>query len=118
MRRGIALIWLGATALVSAVVGVISYQAGWAAGILAHVPAGTVAPYPYYYEPHFFGFFGFLPFLFLVLIVLFLFRRGRWGRWGGYNRFGGPTPQQPPAGEPWPQEWPQRPREEEGQKQA
>ncbi len=119
MRRGFALIWLGATALVSAIVGIFSYQAGWAAGAAARLPAGAADGAPYYYGPHFFGFFGFLPFLFLLLVLLFVFRAGRWlGPWrgwgprgGGYGRFAG-TPAPPPPGEQW-QEWPQRPPREE-----
>jgi hypothetical protein len=114
MRRGLALIWLGATAVVSAVVGVISYQAGWASGLAAGAHAGVAVP-AYYYAPHFFGFgFGFLPFLFLLFVLFLVFRGGRrWGRgpggWG-YDRFAGPT--QAPAGDPW-HGWPQRPPSEQ-----
>jgi hypothetical protein len=115
MRRRLGLIWLAATAVVSAVVGVIAYQAGWAAGVAARLPEGAVAPY--YYGPHFFGFFGFLPFLFLLLVLLFVFRAGRrfgpWGGWGyrGYGRYAGAPPQPgqvPPAEDPM-REWPRRP---------
>jgi hypothetical protein len=106
MRRRLALIWVGATAIVSAVVGTIAYQAGWAAGVTARLPEGAVGPYPYAYGPHF-GFFGFLPFLLLLLVLFLVFRGG--GRWG-YRRYGPsqPQPQAPPAGDPW-QGWPQRP---------
>jgi hypothetical protein len=117
MRRGLALIWLGATAVVAAIVGFISYGAGWAAGAAARAPAAA----PYYYGPHFFGF-GFLPFLFLLLVLFLVFRAGRRrGPWGwGYRGYGAPFPpyqpsqqsrpgvQPPPAGDPW-QGWPQRP---------
>ena len=117
MRRGPTVIWLGATAVVSAVVGVIAYQAGWAAGVAARLPAGAAVPY--YYGPHPFGFFGFLPFLFLLVVLLFVLRAGRrWGPWGGwgyrdYRRFAGPPPQPgpqqaAPADDPW-QGWPERP---------
>ncbi|HEY4026199.1 MAG TPA: hypothetical protein VGO86_07185 [Candidatus Dormibacteraeota bacterium] len=102
-----ALIWVGATAVVSAIVGVLSYQAGWAAGLAARLPA-EAAP-PYYYAPHFFGFgfFGLLPFLFLLFVLLLVFRGGRrWGPGGpGYGRFAGTTP--PAPGDPW-HGWPQR----------
>jgi hypothetical protein len=116
VRRGLLLIWLGATAVVSGIVGVISYEAGWAAGLAAKLPAGAVVPY---YAPHFFGFgfFGLLPLLFLVLVLLLVFRggrrwgRGAWGPWGGgYGRF--PSATQPPAGDPW-RDWPQRPPSEQ-----
>jgi hypothetical protein len=111
MRPRFALIWLGATAVVSAIVGVLSYQAGWAAGLATRLPAGTAFPYPY--PPHFFGpgfgFFGLLPFLFLLVVLLLVFRGGRrWGP-GGQGRFpGGP----PAGGDPW-QGWPQRPPSEQ-----
>jgi hypothetical protein len=101
MRRGFALIWLGATAVVSTIVGFISYQAGWAAGLATKVPEGAVGPYPYpypYYGPHFFGFgfFG-LPLLLLVIILLFAFRGGRrWGR-GGWGPGGYDRPAPPPG---------------------
>ncbi len=117
MRRGFALIWLGATAVVATVVGFLSYQAGWAAGLATKLPAGAV--YPYYYAPHFFGFgfFGLLPFLLLLFVLLLVFRGGRrWGPWGwgrgarGYGRFTGVTP--PPADDPW-RDWPQRPPSEQ-----
>ena len=116
MRRGLALIWLGTTAVVAAVVGVISYTVGWAAGAAARVPAAAAGPY-YYGGPHFFGFFGFLPFLFLLFVLFLVFRagrlRGRWG-WGGgwgYRGYGAPPQpgaQVPPTGDPW-AGWPQRP---------
>ncbi|HYW23043.1 MAG TPA: hypothetical protein VE953_02700 [Terriglobales bacterium] len=124
MRR-VALIWLGATAVVSAIVGFISYGAGWAAGAASHLPAGA-GPY-YYGGPHFFGFFGFLPFLFLLFILLAVFRgarrRGPWG-WGGWGYRGYGTPfqpyqpgtQPPPVGDPW-QGWPQRPPQQQPQEQ-
>jgi len=118
VRRGLALIWLGATAVVSAVVGVISYGAGWAAGAAAHVPA---AAGPYYYGgPHFFGF---LPFLFLLLVLFLVFRgRRRFGPWGwgggwGYRGYGVPPQpgaQVPPTGDPW-AGWPQRPQAQQPQ---
>jgi hypothetical protein len=103
MRRGFTLIWLGATALVSALVGVLSYQAGWAAGLATKLPAGAAVPY--YYPPHFgFGFFGLLPFLFLLFVLLLVFRGGRrWGP-GGRGRFpSGPSA----SGDPW-HGWPQQ----------
>lgn len=113
MRRGFALAWLGATAVVSAIVGFFSYQAGWAAGLATKVPEGAAAPY--YYPPHFFGFgfFGLLPFLFFLFVLWLVFRAGRWWgpwRWGtglrDYNRFRGVTP--PPTDDPL-NDWPQRP---------
>jgi hypothetical protein len=124
------LIWLGATAAVSAIVGFISYGAGWASGAAAHLPQGVapVGPYYGYYGPHFFGFLGFLP-IFFFLCVLFLvfrigrflvFRIGRWRRpwgWGwGNPGYGAPyqqgvTPPPPPSGDPW-QGWPQRPQQQ------
>ena len=116
MRRGLVLIWLGATAAVSAVVGFFSYGAGWAAGAASRLPAAAPAG-PYYYGgPHFFGF---LPFLFLLLVLFLVFRgvrrRGPWG-WGGwgYRGYGAPYQpyqpgtQPPPVADPW-QGWPQRP---------
>ena len=112
MRRGLAMIWLGATAVVSAVVGVLSYQAGWAAGVATRLPDGAAAPY--YYPPHFFGFgfFGLLPFVLLLVVLLLVFRGGRrWGSWG-YGRYPGGPP--PPPGDPW-QDSPPRPRSEHEQ---
>jgi hypothetical protein len=79
VRRGIALIWLGATAVVSGVVGIIAYQAGWAAGVGTRLPAVGGAPYFYAPHPFFFGF-GLLPLLFLGLVLLIALRVGR--RWG------------------------------------
>lgn len=121
MTRRLALIWLGATAVVSAIVGFISYGAGWASGAAAKLPQGAAAVGPYYggYGPHFFGFFGFLPFLFILCCLFFFFRIGRWRRpWGGgwgYPGYGAPyqqsaPPPPPPAGDPW-QGWPQRPQQ-------
>jgi len=116
MRRGIGLIWLGATAAISAIVGVISYQAGWAAGLAVKVPAGTAVAY-YPFAPHLFGFgFGLLPLLGVLLVVFFVARAGRrWGRgpgaWG-YGRFSGTTPPPPVGGDPW-RDWPQRPPSEQ-----
>jgi hypothetical protein len=107
MRRGFALIWLAATAVVSTIVGFISYQAGWAAGLATKVPEGAVGPYPYpyYYQPHFFGFgfFGLLPLLLVLLVLFAVFRGGRrWGRggWGprGYDRPEGPPSEQAAPG--------------------
>jgi hypothetical protein len=98
MRRGFVLIWLGATAVVSTIVGIISYQAGWAGGLATKVPEGAVGPYPYYYAPHFFGFgfFG-LPLLLVLLVLLFVFRGGRrWGS-GGWGPGGSGRPQGPPT---------------------
>jgi hypothetical protein len=143
MRRGIALVWLAATAVVTGVIATAAYQAGWAAGAAARLPAGAAAPY--YFAPHpFFGFgFGFLPFLLLLAVLFFAFRAVRWGRWGrgpggwgppggwGYGRYpgaGGPGGSQPGAGAPNPGEaapgapsgaddplhgWPQRPPEDQ-----
>lgn len=121
MRRGLALIWLGATTIIAAIVGFLSYQAGWAAGVATRVPGGAAVP-GYYYAPHFFGFgFGLLPFLFLLFVVLLVLRGGRrrgpwgwggggWGPgYGGYDRFPGTT--RPPAGDPL-HDWPQRPSDE------
>jgi hypothetical protein len=108
--RRIGLLWLGATAVVSGIVGVIAYQAGWGAGVTARLPEGAAVPY-YAYGPHF-GFFGFVPFLFVLLVLFLVFRGGR--RW---SRFGPPPPAQaartgqPPAGDPW-QDWPERPASE------
>jgi hypothetical protein len=85
MRRGFALFWTLATAVIATVVGFFSYQAGWAAGLATKVPEGAVAPY-YYYGPHFFGFFGLIPLLFFILLLAFIFRGGRRrgpGYWGG-----------------------------------
>jgi hypothetical protein len=85
MRRGFALFWTLATAVIATVVGFFSYQAGWAAGLATKVPEGAVAPY-YYYGPHFFGFFGLIPLLLLILLLAFIFRGGRRrgpGYWGG-----------------------------------
>ena len=129
MRRGFGLIWLGATMVVSAVVGILSYQAGLAAGLAARMPANAVVPY-YYYAPHFFGF-GLLPFLFLLLVLFLVFRgRRRWGpgAWGpgwgpgvwagrGWGPGTGdpsrmPGAPQPPADDPL-QDWPQRPSSEQ-----
>jgi hypothetical protein len=136
MRRRFALIWLGVTALISAVVGGISYQAGWSAGVATRLPEGA-AP-AYYYAPHLFGF-GLLPLLFIVLVLALIFRGGRrWAPWGwgggwaggprgyyggwasgprGYYG-GGPAPTAPPttpppADDPM-SEWPQRPPSQPG----
>jgi hypothetical protein len=123
VRRGLALIWLGATAVVSAVVGFISYGAGWAAGAAARLPAAAAGPY--YGGPHFFGFFGFLPFLFLLFVLFLAFRgrrRGPWG-WGGgwgYRGYGVPPQpgaQVPPTGDPW-AGWPQRQQPQQPQQPA
>jgi hypothetical protein len=123
VRRGLALIWLGATAVVSAVVGFISYGAGWAAGAAAHVPA---AAGPYYYGGPHFGFFGFLPFLFVLFVLFLVFRAGRrrgpwgWGGGWGYRGYGVPPQpgaQVPPSGDPW-AGWPQRPQPQPQQPQA
>jgi hypothetical protein len=122
VTRRLALIWLGATAVVSAIVGVISYGVGWASGAAAHLPQGAAAVGPYWYGPHFFGFFGFLPFLFLLCCLFFVFRIGRWGRpWGGWGYPGytpyqqpGVNPPPPPSGDPW-QGWPQRPQQQPAQ---
>jgi len=99
------LIWLGATAIVSGIVGILAYQAGWAAGLAAKLPAGTVVPY--YYGPHFFGFgfFGPLFFLLVLFVVLVAVRGGgrRWRPWGGY-----PSAAPPAGDDPW-RAWPQRP---------
>jgi hypothetical protein len=95
MRRGFLLIWGLVTAAVAALVGVFSYQAGWAAGLATRLPQGAAgaagAPY-WYYGPHFgFGFFGLIPLLLFILLLALVFRagwrRGPWG-WGG----GGGTP--------------------------
>jgi hypothetical protein len=133
MRRGLVLIWLGATAVVSTLAGVFSYQAGWAAGLATKLPDGAA---PYYYGPHPFGFgpgpfpfaFGLLPFLFVLFVVWFVFRAGRgwgrggWGPGGGWGPRGGgpgqpagqPAGQTPPpnTGDPW-QGWPERPPSEQ-----
>jgi hypothetical protein len=111
MRRGIGLIWLGATAVVTSLVGVFSYQAGWAAGLAAKLPEGAPA---YYYAPHPFGF-GFFSFLFLLFVLLMVFRVGRrwgpggWGPrgWGQGRPAAGQTPP-PPTQDPW-HGWPERP---------
>jgi hypothetical protein len=109
MRRRLGLIWLAATAVVSTIVGIISYQAGWAAGVAANLPAGAaVAPF----HPLFFFFPGF-GFLFFLLFVFLIFRFAFWwgprgGMWrGGYGRPMTPPPPPPQAGQPW-QDWPRR----------
>ncbi len=54
MRRGFGWIRALVTAIVAAVVGVFSYQAGWSAGLVAQLPQGGAPPY-YPYGPHFFS---------------------------------------------------------------
>jgi hypothetical protein len=105
MRRGFLLIWTLVTAAIAGIAGVLSYQAGYAAGLATKIPAGAgaVAPYWFYgFHPIGFGFFGLFPLLLFILLVFLLigaFRRGRWGRgWGypgypGYPNYpGGPPP--------------------------
>ncbi|HKF75754.1 MAG TPA: hypothetical protein VKF59_06395 [Candidatus Dormibacteraeota bacterium] len=134
MRR-VALIWGGATAIVAAIVGFLSYQAGWAAGLATRVPVAPAGPGPYYgyYGPHFWGF-GLVPLLFVLLVVWFVFRATRWrrgwgpggwgpGGWGPggwYGQYPGAAQQQPPPGGAQPppagdplHDWPQRPRGDE-----
>jgi hypothetical protein len=112
MRRGFGLLWVVLTGILLAAVGVISYQAGWSAGVATHLPEGAAAaavPY-YYYGPHFFGF-GFLwffGFLFFLFLVFGLFRAAKFGRMGwGY---GGPRHGHavPPAIDERMQEWHKR----------
>lgn len=117
MRRGLGFLWVVLTAVLVAAVGVISYQAGWSAGLATHLPEGAAAAAPYYYYgPHFFGFgflwfFGFLLFLFLLFG---LFRAASFGRMGkGYGGwgYGGHRPGGygiPPAIEERMQEWHKR----------
>jgi hypothetical protein len=89
MRRGIGFLWVTLTGIFLAVVGVIAYQAGWAAGAATQLPAGAAgAPY-YYYGPHDgFGFFGFFGFLFVLFLFFVLFRLARFGRGWGYGGWG------------------------------
>ena len=117
MRRGFGFLWVALTGIFIAIVGVIAYQAGWAAGAATHVADGTTAAVPYYYDgPGFFGF-GFLWFLFILFLLFVLFRVARFGRgwgyggWGyggwrhgGYKGYGGV----PPAIEERMQEWHKR----------
>lgn len=89
MRRVFVLSWALATAVVGVIVGIFSYQAGWAAGVATKLPEGAAVAAPYYfYGPHLFFGFGFIPLLLLVLLLVFLFRAGRrrgpWG-WGGHG---------------------------------
>ena len=100
MRRTFALVWALATAVVGVVVGIFSYQAGWAAGLATKLPEGAAVAAPYYvYGPHFFGFGWLVPLLLFVLLLAFIFRGRR--RWAGY----GGTP---PAIEERLQEWHRR----------
>ena len=92
MRRLFVAFWILLTALIASVTGMFAYQAGWAAGLATHLPAGTPA---YIYDgprPDGFGFFGLIPLLVLILLVFALFRaarrRGPWG-WGGHGGPGG-----------------------------
>ena len=89
MRRGFGFLWVAVTGIFVALVGVIAYQAGWAAGAATVVPAGTAAEVPYYYGgPQFFGF-GFFWFLFILFLLFVLFRVARFGRGWGYRGYGG-----------------------------
>ena len=136
MRRGFSLVWLGLTAALATIVGFLSYQAGWSAGLATKLPAGAALPY-YAYGPHLFGFGFFVPFLFFLVILLLVFggaRRRFWGGWGpgpwgpGGGGYGGPrsgSRGQDPAAQPGsapsqpaPEDpihgWPQRPDEQAG----
>ena len=119
MRRGFGFLWVALTGIVLAIVGVIAYQAGWAAGAATQLPAGAAAATPYYYYgPHFDGF-GFFWFLFILFLLFVLFRVARFGRgWGygggwshrgyGYKSFGGGQGGIPPAIDERMQEWHKR----------
>ena len=116
MRRGFGFLWVALTGFLLAIVGAIAYQAGWAAGAAAQLPAGAAAAVPYYYYgPHFFGF-GFVGFLFFLFLLFVLFRIARFGRgwgyggWGhrGYGAYGGEKGGVPPAIEERMQEWHKR----------
>jgi hypothetical protein len=120
MRRGFGFLGLVLTGILLAIVGVVSYDAGWSAGAATHVvegTAGAVAPYYYYGGPHFFGFgfFGFFFLLFILFISFGLFRALRFGRgwgyggWGrGYGMKGGHGGGVPPAIEERMQQWHKR----------
>jgi hypothetical protein len=119
MRRGFGFLWVALTSILLAVVGVIAYQAGWAAGAATHVADGAAAAVPYYYDgPGFFGFgfFGFLFFLFLLFVLFRIARFGRgwgYGGWGhrgysGYGAYSGGKGGVPPAIEERMQEWHKR----------
>jgi hypothetical protein len=112
MRRGFGLVWVVLTGILLALVGVVSYDAGWSAGAATHVVEGTtgaVAPYYYYGGPHLFGFgfFGFFFFLFILFVLFGLFRAARFrGGWGhGYGWRGGYGGGVPPAIDERMKEW-------------
>jgi hypothetical protein len=121
MRRGFGLIGLVLTGILIAIVGVLSYDAGWSAGAATHVADGAAAVPYYAYAPHFFGF-GLFGFLFFLVLLFVLFRiagfamgwgRGGWGYGGrGYGSFGskrgGFGGGVPPAIEERMQEWHKR----------
>jgi len=118
MRRGFGFLWVAVTSILIALVGVIAYQAGWAAGAATNVANGAAAAAPYYYDgPGFFGF-GFFWFLFILFLLFVLFRVARFGRgwgyggWGhrgyGYGGYSGKQDGVPPAIEERMQEWHKR----------
>ncbi len=111
MRRGFGFLWVALTSILLVVVGVIAYQAGWAAGAATQLPAGAAAAAPYYYYgPHLFGFgfglFGFFWLLFILFLLFWLFRAARFGGGWGYRGrgYGGV----PPSIEERMQEWHKR----------
>jgi hypothetical protein len=118
MRRGFGFLWVALTGILLAIVGAIAYQAGWAAGAAAQLPAGAAAAAPYYYGPHDgFGFFGFFWFLFILFLFFVLFRiarfgrgwgHGGWGYRGGWGGYGGGKGGVPPAIDERMQEWHKR----------
>jgi hypothetical protein len=114
MRRGFGLIGLVVTAIFLTIVGVIAYNIGWSEGLATHVPAGTAAAPPYYYDygPHWgFGIFGFFWFLFVLFILFGLLRFAFFGRrhWGGgWGYKGGSGHGMPPGIDERMQEWHRR----------
>ena len=88
MQRGLLAVLV--TVIVAGIAGILSYGAGYQAGLIASGSA-VVAPVVYGWGgfgfPWFFGFFGFLLVLFLLFAMFRAFARPRWGGgpWSGWG---------------------------------